>query len=639
MNGPLQNLSLAADFDPADRAEWRKLVSGVLAKSGVSADADPEAALATATYDGFELAPLYTAEDVPSTAAGGLPGRSPFVRGSEKSGSAVGGWDVRQRHTDADPRRLNAALLNDLENGVTSLWLTVGDGGLAVADLATALDGVYLDLAPIALDAGSDTVAAAEALIKVASDRAVADADLRGSLGADPIGLRARTGDEIGLTVLPRLAALTASSPQVRVATVDGAVYHNAGASDSDELAIAASVGVAYLRALTDGGAGHDGVDIDTALALIEFRFAVTANQFNSIAKLRAARLIWGRIAELAGGSEAAAAQRQHAVTSSAMMTRRDPWVNMLRTTIGCFAAAVGGAQAITVQPFDSAIGVSDDFARRIARNTQSVLHDESSLARVIDPAGGSFYIESITEQLADAAWAKFTEIERAGGAVAALTSGHIPNLIAATRARRDEAIAHRTDPITGVSEFAFIGEAPVTRDPLPEPAASTPAAAGAGGQPVLPVIRYAEPFEDLRDRSDRHAESTGARPKVFLAALGPVSAHSGRVGFASNLFQAGGLEPVEGAGSIEELATAFTASGSSVACLCSSDKVYADGDAGAAAAAKALKAAGARRVWLAGQPGDRAESDAAAGVDGYLFVSCDALDALRTTLTDLEVV
>jgi methylmalonyl-CoA mutase len=353
---------------------------------------------------------------------------------------------------------------------------------------------------------------------------------------------------------------------------------------------------VAYLRALTDAG-----VPVEAALARLEFRFAVTANQFLSIAKLRAARQMWAQVAALCG--VAAHVQYQHAVTSRAMLTRRDPWVNMLRTTIGCFAAAVGGADAITVLPFDAALGLPDDFARRIARNTSAILHDESSLARVSDAAGGSGYVETLTAQLAQTAWDEFTALERAGGALAALDSGRIPELIARSRDARADDIAHRRFPITGVSEYALPDEAPLPRQAAP--------AAPSGG-PLTPV-RYAEEFEALRDR----AEAADPRPAVFLAALGPFAAHSARVGFATNLFNAGGLRVM--VGTVDD----FADSGAQVACLCASDEVYAEEGAGAAAA---LRAAGARQVWLAG----RARVD---GVDGQLFAGCDALAVLRTTL------
>jgi len=608
MAAPLEPLALAADFPDASRDAWLSLVRGVLAKAGLPADADPEAALTSTTYDGIAIRPLYTATDS-ATDAAGLPGHRPYVRGATVDGAAGAGWDVRQRHADPDPSRTRQAALDDLTNGASSLWLALDAGALPVADLAAALEGVYLDLAPIALDAGSSTLAAASELVRIAADRGVAKAELSGTFGADPIGLRARTGADADFALLGTLAAMAAESPRLHVATVDATIYHDAGGSDADELAIAASVGVAYLRALASAG-----LTVDTAIGLIEFRYAVTAEQFPSVAKLRAARQIWGRIAELSGASDANRGQYQHAVTSAAMLTQRDPWVNLLRTTIACFAAAVGGADAITVLPFDTAIGLPDDFARRIARNTQSVLHDESSLARVIDAGGGSWFVESLTADLAEAAWQKFTAIERTGGALAALDDGAIDALLAATRVARDEDIAHRRAPITGVSEFALITEEPVVRPVAPAPPR---------GGPLEPV-RYAQAFEALRDRTD----AVATRPTVFLAAIGSYAAYSGRVGFAANLFQAAGLQPVTGAGDIDEILDAFGVSGSTVVCLCSSDKVYADQ---AEPFAAALRRAGATLVWLAGK-------GTFEGVDDNLFVGCDALGALRRTLDTLGV-
>jgi methylmalonyl-CoA mutase len=595
-----KSLALGADFPAATREEWRALVAAVLARSGV--EGDPEEALSHTTYDGIRIKPLYTVQDVDHLDADGRPGHPPYVRGSTASGAAAGGWDVRTRPPGPDAASVNRAALQDLGTGATSLWLTVGEGGLPVADLPAVLAGVYLDLAPIALDAGAHSVEALEALVATAQQRGVDPAELRGTAGADPIGRRARTGADADLDVLSRLAERRAAVPGLQLATVDATVYHDAGASDAQELGVATAVGVAYLRALTDAG-----LSVDEALDALEFRWAVTVEQFPSIAKLRAARRVWARVAELSGARTERRGQSQHAVTSGAMLTRRDPWVNLLRTTVACFAAAVGGADAVTVAPFDAAIGVSDDFARRIARNTQSILHDESSLARVIDAAGGAWFVESLTDRLAEKAWDVFTSVERAGGALAALDNGTIGSLLAATRAQRADDIAHRRSPITGVSEYAFVQEAPVERAPLP------PAPDG-----LLPRGRYAEQFEALRDRSDAAPE----RPRVFLATLGPLAAHSGRAGFAANLFAAAGIESVTG--TVDE----FAANATPVACLCSSDRIYAEE---AAAATKTLREAGADHVWLAGQ----VETD---GVDGYVHVGVDAVAVLRRTLERLGV-
>ena len=620
MSDRSEPLALAAEFPAATREEWRELVAAVLRKAGGRAaqafaadpDADPEAALTTRLYDGIDVKPLYTAADALSVAHDGLPGHPPFVRAATKDGATAAGWDVRQLHADPDPRRTNAAAHADLANGATSLWLRLGEDGLPVGDLAAALDGVYLDLAPIALDAGPHTAAATSALLALADERGVARAELSGTLGADPIGSRARSGADAGVAVLGRLAEQVSASPRLRVATVDGTAYADAGSSDADEVGISACVGVSYLRALTDAG-----LPVRDALAAIEFRYAVGADQFSSIAKLRAARRVWDRIAELSDAGADRPGQAQHAVTSAAMLTRRDPWVNMLRTTIACFAAAVGGAHAITVLPFDSAIGLPDDFGRRIARNTQSILHDESSLARVVDAAGGSWYVEALTDQLAERAWQTFVLLERAGGALRALDDGAVEALVGTTRELRRADIARRRAPITGVSEFAFLDERAVIRPPAP------PAPAG-----LLPTFRYAGEFEELRDRSD----AAPRRPVVFLAALGAPGVHAARVAFASNLFQAGGIEVATGSGTADDMVAEFAGARTPVVCLCSSDEMYGDM---ASWVSKALREAGATQVWLAGRPPKDGEIS---GIDGYLYAGCDALDVLRRTMSALAV-
>ncbi|MDF5758207.1 methylmalonyl-CoA mutase subunit beta [Spongiactinospora sp. TRM90649] len=597
-----EELALAANFPAASRDEWREAALAVLRKSGAEPD-DPEEALATTTYDGVRLLPLYDASDSPGEQ--GIPGAKPHTRG----GRPLPGWDIRQHHAVADPE----AVLADLENGVSSVWLTLSPGGITPADLPRVLNGVYLDLAPVVLDAGADTRAAAEALFAIAGGGGVS-----GNLGADPLGLAARTGDASEAAVArhtataAELAARCVDAfPGLRALTVDATPYHDAGGSDAEELGCSIATGVAYLRALTDTG-----LSVEQALGQLEFRYSATADQFATIAKLRAARRMWDRVAEASGaGAGRGAAQRQHAVTSSAMMTVRDPWVNMLRTTLACFAAGVGGADAVTVQPFDACLGLPDGFARRIARNTQSLLQMEAHVSRVADPAGGSWYVERRTDDLARAAWAWFQEIEAAGGMARALRTGLVETRLGETWARRRRDIARRRAPITGVSEFPNIGEKPVVR-------AAAPAVSEGG----LPRVRYAQDFEELRDLADARPE----RPSVFLATIGPVAAHTARATFAANLFQAGGLAtPSAGPGTDPAaIAEGFARSGSPVACLCASDRLYGEH---AAEVAAALRAAGARYVWLAG----KGEHE---GVDGNLYAGCDALGVLRTTFDHLGV-
>ncbi|MFE2227259.1 methylmalonyl-CoA mutase family protein [Streptomyces kronopolitis] len=626
MTAESPELPLAAAFPDADREQWQRLVEGVLRKSGVTeaSGAAAEDALATGLQDGIRIRPLYTAED--GAAVPGHPGFPPFVRAGRPEGTTVAGWDVRQQHVHTDPRRANESILADLENGVTSVWLTVGDGGVPVSGLEQALQGVYLDLAAVVLDAGADFAPAAEELLRLYTASGAALGEASGALGADPLGLLARTGDDAKLRLQLESAArlagrCAAEAPGLRALAVDALPYHEAGGSAAEELGTSLATGVAYLRQLTAAGLG-----IDDACRQLEFRYAATADQFLTIAKLRAARRLWARVAEVCGASPDAAAQRQHAVTSTVMMTRRDPWVNMLRTTVAGLSAGVGGAEAVTVLPFDAALGLPDAFARRIARNTQSVLLEESHLSKVIDPAGGSWYVESLTDELARAAWAWFQEIEGAGGQAEALRSGMIAGRLADTWQRRTDDLARRREPITGVSEFPHLAEPPVHREPAPAPIG--------GG---LPRVRRDDAYERLRSRSDAHLAASGARPKVFLAALGPVAAHTARLSFAANLFQAGGIETVNEPAPVdaESVAGAFARSGARIACLCASDAVYGEQ---AAVVAAALKSAGAVRVLLAGKPGERREEFTAAGVDTFVFAGCDAVEVLSSALDVMEV-
>ncbi|WP_405649535.1 methylmalonyl-CoA mutase family protein [Streptomyces sp. NBC_00019] len=597
---PDDGLELAGEFPDVPHEQWQRLVAGVLRKSGKDVeDSAAEEALSTALEDGLRTRPLYSALD--AAPEPGLPGFAPFVRAGRAEGNTVGGWDVRQRHTTAD----GPAVLADLENGVGSLWLGVGENAIPVASLGRVLDGVYLDLAPVVLDAGTEVEPAARELLRLYEERGVAEDAARGNLGADPLGHEARTGQRQDFAPVAALARQCAEEyPGLRALTVDALPYHEAGGSAAQELGSSLATGVAYLRLLTEAG-----LSVEQACGQLEFRYAATADQFLTIAKLRAARRLWARVAE-ACGAPGAGAQLQHAVTSPVMMTRRDPWVNMLRATIATLAAGAGGAESVTVLPFDDALGLPDAFARRIARNTSTILIEESHLARVIDPAGGSWYVERLTDELAHAGWEFFQEIERAGGQAAALRSGLLRDRLAGTWAARSAKLAKRREPITGVSEFPHLGEKPVVREPAPEPPS--------GG---LPRVRRDEAYEALRARSDAHLAATGARPRIFLAALGPAAAHTARLTFAANLFQAGGVEPVtEGT---------FEDSGAGEVCLCSSDALY---EERAESVAAELRAAGASHVSLAGRPGQYA------GVDSYVFAGCDAVAVLSATLDRMGV-
>ncbi|HZB21806.1 MAG TPA: methylmalonyl-CoA mutase subunit beta [Blastococcus sp.] len=604
------DLALAAEFDAATREQWRELVAGVLRKAGREDLPDPvEEALSRTVATGVRVLPLYTADDAANLpSAVGVPGLAPFVRGSRAGAhpesGVPGGWDVRQRHAHPDVAVTREAIAADLENGVTSVWLVVGEGAIPAGELGTVLSDVFLDLAPVAVTGGGPGgYDVAEAFLSLVEGRD--DVAAGGSLGLDPLAVHAATGEPQDLAGLADVARRAAAHEGLRSVVVDATVFHDAGASVVEEIGCSLAAGVAYLRALTEGG-----LSVDEAFGQLEFRYGATADQFTTIAGLRAARRLWDRVGEVSGAAPEARAQRQHAVTSSVMTTKRDPWVNMLRTTVACFAAGVGGADVVTVQPFDAALGLPDSFSRRIARNTQNLLVEEGHLARVLDPAGGSWYVESLTDSLARAAWDWFTEVERAGGLAAALDSGLVRDRIAAAWDERAKRLATRKDAITGVSEFPNLTEKLPSREP-------SAWAAPSGG---LPKVRAAQEFEALRDAAD-----AAERPTVYLATIGPIAKHTARAAFAGNLFQAGGLQTPSGDG-----ASGLAGAGTSVACICGTDKDYAES---AAALAEELREAGATQVWLAGKP-----DLAVDGVDGYVFAGCDALSVLRTAHEQLGV-
>jgi methylmalonyl-CoA mutase len=590
----------------SDLARWRSAVGGVLAKSGRGGAAElagePERLLDWPTYEGFAIRALYTSLDgLPES---GLPGRWPFVRGGDAVRDVKSGWRVAEAFPAGGfgASDVNGAVLVALTEGVSALVLRVGAGGVAAADVGGLLEGVFLDLVPVVLDAGSDYGAASDALLGLLTDL---DEDQRSrlsvDLGADPLTAPLSGRAAPGVAEVVAVAAKVAGyGGGVRAVTVDGPAFHDLGASASWELAGGVAAAVGYLRVLCDGGVGAG-----EALGQISFRFAADDDQFMTIAKLRAARQLWARVAEVVGAPDAGAA-RLHAVTSLAMMARRDPWVNMLRTTLAAFSAGVGGADTVLVHPFDVAIaggfpGIAASFARRIARNTQLLLLEESHIGRVLDPAGGSWFVEDLTEALAERAWQHFADIESRGGFEAA--RDYVAGQIAEVAARRADDVAHRRRALTGVNEYPNLAE-----PPLPQ------------GESVGRVARYAAAFEALRERSDAFLEKTGGRPQVLLVPLGPLAEHNIRATFATNLLASGGIEAV-----VDD------AEGARIAVICGTDARYATE---ASAAVDAARKAGVTHVLLAGP--EKAVAEADCKPDGYLTAKINAVDVLSDLLTRL---
>lgn len=559
MTGPEGALELAHADDAWTRADWEKATAAVLRKSRRLREDDPDSLvwekLTRRTLDGIEITPLGTPASLEGLETAGRPARA-------------GDWDVRALVETGPAKQLNEAALVDLEGGVTSLWVKA-DGG---TDLAVLLEGVLLDLAPVVLDADGAAREVAEAFLAHAGDTDLAAGT---NLGAPA------TADAETLTTLARLAR----ERSVLGVVVDGTRVHDRGASDATELGWVLAAGARVLRVLEEGG-----IRAVDAAALVELRLAVTDDQFSSIAKLRAVRRLWARVLELSGvrGVEA----RVHAVTSRPMMSAYDPYNNMLRTTVAAFAAGVGGADSVTVIPFDAPLGRPETLGRRIARNTHHLLIDESHVAHVADPAGGAYAVEELTDRLARAGWEVLGRLDAPEGPDAAV----LDELVAATVEQRDREVATRKRPITGLTEFPNLAEELPAREPYD------------GWQGVR---AYGQAFEAMR------AEPPAGR--VFLATLGPVAQHTARATFASNLLAAGGIA-VDVAGPTagpDELVAAY--SGQAVVCLAGSDPTY--GEWGAAAAA-ALRAAGASRVVIAGKATDYSDDDCAMGVDALAFLT-----------------
>ena len=703
-------LTLASEFPGVSAEAWMELVSRILGDGGGS-HGDR---LVAHSHDGIEIQPLYAREDWPSGGdPSGFPGAAPFTRGHRAAGRVLGGWDVRQLHDHPDPGQCNRGIRQDLENGVSSILLRLDDGaegsigadgsatgsighvdGLMLAtaaDLDAALKDVDLHEHTVALQAGAAFLPASAMLAAVWRRRGVSPDRARGAFNADPISAFAVLGRLPGsvddtLKQLSDLSRYTLDTfPQATSVGVGASGFHDAGASEAQELACALAAGVTYLRAMADAG-----VSVDDALGQIAFTFSVDSDLMLSVAKLRAARRLWGRVAEASAATASSCAMPLHAITSRRMMARRDPWVNMLRGTVAAFAAAIAGADSITVLPFTAPIGRSDDFARRIARNTQIVLQEESFLNRVIDPAGGAWAVESLTDQLALASWRLFQDIERAGGIVATLLNGDLLRDISRVAAERQRRVATGEYPLTGSSAFAYLEEEPVAveafdleamRSAFAEKvqearahhgtaavaavsaarpgagdgtvtsraveaaaAGATPGMIGAALAPggevdIAPLARQrlAEPFERLRDLSDEEAVRSGARPIVYLAAIGAPSAYTAPLIFAQNFCAAAGVDVLIGSGGTElsDIIGEFDRENISAAVLCSNASCY---NIHGKTVAAALRDAGAKSVYAVGPPDALRDCFEGAVIDDFMFQGCDALAVLTRILEAMGV-
>ncbi len=610
-------------------------------------------ALVTRTRDDIPVEPLYPQRH---------PGRAVEARS--------GRWRVFQRVDHPDVKEANALAISDIEGGAEGLEIVFpgsaaahgyGVGVTNLNEFDRLLDGVDLETVPLRLDGGYE-VRQAVGLVAALVERrradparidVVAESDPANGLFSGgrlvvPYEIAGNWGADMVFGLLKRGLRLP-------VFVGEGRAVHAAGGTEVQELAYALASALEHLRMLESRG-----VAIEDAAGMVTVTLAADADQFLTIAKLRALRLTWARVAEMARLPDAT--MRLHAETSWRMMTRYDPWVNILRATVATAAAGLGGADSVLTLPFTQARGLPNAFARRIARNLQLVLLHEAGLADVSDPGAGSGYIEAMTEALAERAWARFREIEREGGIIAAVRSGRFQAEVLDARSRRMADAARRVESVVGVSEYPWLEELPVEtlrcepheihssgeRVALPEPgngerfdALVAHIQQGATMADLLATIGYewerskaapwwriAEPFERLRDAAEPHRARGGSRPSIFLANLGTEAEFATRSRWAQNLLAVGGIAAVSGAGGSDasEIAREFANSGTGVACLCPGE-----GRADLVAeAARWLKMAGARHVLCVRPPDGEEALLREAGVDVLLSEGCDILAELE---------
>ena len=670
----MDKLNFAGDFPDVSLENWRSAALKAL-RGGVLGDLDTE------LYEQFPVAPLY-ARSMGAEAArlSGSVGAAPFIRGA-RIPAKTQGWTIIQFLDHLDVAEANRQLRDDFANGARAFWVQfLGNipygGGALGARKVDALEAVFADVAlgdiELYVSGGFDTIAAAALIAALIERRGVAPAKVKGSAGLDPLSHVAAAGAipaervRVMAEAVDTATYLREKNYGLTPFLVSGRAWHQAGGSSREELGFALAAGVAYFRALIDAG-----WPLEDAAKAIRFSLTAHADIFITIAKFRAMRALWARVTEASG--LAATPPSLIAEMSFRMITERDPHANLLRATAAAFGAAVGGAEALLLIPFNTRNGTPDAFARRLARNTQLILHEEAQLGRVADEAGGSWYVESLTHQLAAAAWDEFRAVEAAGGLLAALEQGLIGRKLTDVRMRRHANLARNRDKITGVSSYPDICEQPVfsraediasdlaALDEEAEIGQLPPAAKGKRFAALVAAAlngaslksleracenlverfdfipstaeRAAEPLEELRAASDRAMSRVRARPPVFLANLGTLSDYNARAGWAKNFFAAGGIEALDEGGftDIETLLRAFQRSPAPVACICGSAKTL----AAMSGVPAALKRAGAVAVYLAADPEMLAAMSEAdkRSIDRIVYEGCNMLK----TLTELH--
>lgn len=601
---------LFSQFPPVSTEEWRAKVDADL--KGAPFDKK----LVWRTNEGFNVQPMYRAEDIKDLkTTGSLPGEYPYVRGTRTDND----WLTRQEICSVDIVEANKKAVEVLGKGVNSLGFTVKEP--SVETLGTLLNGIDLSATEINLNTcPSKAVALAEALAQYLEKTGKKEV-FKGSIDFNPLRKALKFGTPVDKDsiVADCKAILDAVKdiPGVQVLAVDSLMLNNAGAYIYQELGYALSWGASYLTLLTDAG-----YSVDTIASRIKFNMGVSSNYFMEIAKFRAARMLWAEIVKAYSPESCGSAKMiAHAVTSRFNMTIYDAYVNLLRSQTESMSAAIAGVDSITVTPFDVTYKNPDDFSERIARNQQFLLKEESHLDKVVDPAGGSYYVETLTASIAKVAWKLFLEVDEKGGFVEEVSKGEVQKAIAETSKKRHEDVARRKEILLGTNQYPNFNEKALDKIEITSASCGCNPE-GADAEKALPVTRMASDFEALRLATERSAH----RPKVFMLTIGNLAMRLARAQFSSNLFGCAGYEIIDNIGfeTVEEGVKAAKEKGADVVVLCSSDDEY------AAFAPEAFKLLdGAAEFVVAGAPACTDELKAQ-GIENFIHVRCNVLETLE---------
>ncbi|OAT74655.1 methylmalonyl-CoA mutase family protein [Parageobacillus thermoglucosidasius] len=643
--------------------------------------------LYSTTYENIIIKPIYTRRDIESLAhVEQYPGFPGYVRGTRPNGYIQEPWKVSQEISATSPQEWNEIVKHDLAKGQTEIHIVLDRLGFPVIsldDMEIMFSDISLDQYSLRVDAGAQSLSFFALFAAYLQKRQMPFAAVHGTIGMDPIGTLAETGHlSFSLASLYDVMADAVqwaknNMPHVKTIIVRGEPYHNGGANAIQELAFAFSTAVEYINACLDRG-----LMIDDIASRIQFSFAIGSNFFMEIAKLRAARLVWSNIVQAFGGSERAQKIAMHARTSYFTKTIYDPYVNMLRATAEAFAATVGGADSLHVSPFDEAIGPADEFSRRIARNTQLILLEEAHIANVIDPAGGSYYVEMLTAKVAEESWRLFQQIEGKGGIVKALQDEVVQAEVENVAKQRRDNVKKRKEKIVGTNFYANLAETPIQKanesgeKPLSllrideenvvqlqegfrekrwiatavfmaarrATAREIEAALKGDGTSLnvepIPQWRLAEPFEQLRKAAEAYLEKYGYRPTVHLINIGNIPNYKARADFITGFFEAGGVavSKSEGYHTAEEAVSGALEANGTHYIICGSDESYTDM---VPAIAKALKQTNSNvKLYVAGkQAPDVEQSFAQAGVDGFLHIGSNCYETIVSFMKEMGVV